>query len=79
MKEFYLPQSYMPLMFLNNRFSIQEKKTVFRVQRIYWSESFFFKFKIKLHADKNTIKSHKHSISNSLMTGICKEEDGKIG
>ena len=36
-------------------------------------------FKIKLHADKNTIKSHKHSISNSLMTGICKEEDGKIG
>ena len=39
----------------------------------------FFKFKIKLHEDKNTIKSHKHSISNSLMTGICKEEDGKIG
>ena len=38
---------------------------------------FFFKF--KLHADKNTIKSHKHSISHSLMTGICKEEDGKIG
>ena len=39
----------------------------------------FFKFKIKLHAYKNTIKSRKHSISNSPMTGISKEKNGKIG